>query len=90
MTILDDIIKYKRVDELPKLKQRREPAQVQAEAKLSPAPLDFVASLRAAPGVALIAEVKKASSTGGLTGCLVCSMKASTSCSSRCFLRYVR
>lgn len=66
MTILDDIIKYKRTEELPKQKQLKEPAQVRAEAALAAKPLDFVAALRAKPGVALIAEVKRASPSKGL------------------------
>lgn len=36
MTILDDIIKYKRIEELPKQMQAREPAVVRAEAALAP------------------------------------------------------
>ncbi len=66
MTILDDIIKYKRTEELPKQKQLRPPAEVRAEAALAPKPLDFVAALQARPGVALIAEVKRASPSKGL------------------------
>jgi indole-3-glycerol phosphate synthase len=66
MTILDEIIQYKRYKELPRQMKAREPAVVQAEAALAPPPRDFVASLRGAPGVALIAEVKKASPSKGL------------------------
>ncbi|MCL4301096.1 MAG: indole-3-glycerol phosphate synthase TrpC [Anaerolineae bacterium] len=66
MTILDDIIKYKRIEELPKQMQAREAALVRAEAALAPKPKDFVAALRAAGRVALIAEVKKASPSKGL------------------------
>ncbi|GAB4419772.1 MAG: indole-3-glycerol phosphate synthase TrpC [Anaerolineae bacterium] len=66
MTILDDIIKYKRHEELPKQMQAREPAVVRAEAALSPKPRDFVAALRATNRVALIGEVKKASPSKGL------------------------
>lgn len=66
MTILDDIIKYKRIEELPKQMQTREPAVVRAEAALAPKPRDFVAALRSAGRVALIAEVKKASPSRGL------------------------
>jgi indole-3-glycerol phosphate synthase len=66
MTILDEIIKYKRTEELPKIKRRREAAQVQAEAMLAAKPNDFVAALRASERVSLIAEVKKASPSKGL------------------------
>jgi indole-3-glycerol phosphate synthase len=66
MTILDEIVKYKRIDELPKQKQAREAALVRAEAALAPKPTDFVAALRATQNVALIAEVKKASPSKGL------------------------
>lgn len=66
MTILDDIIKYKRTEELPKRKQAREPAQVRAEATFAPEPRDFVATLQTSDRVALIAEVKKASPSKGL------------------------
>lgn len=66
MTILDDIIKYKRTEELPKQMQVREAAIVRAEAALAPKPRDFVAALRATPRIALIAEIKKASPSKGL------------------------
>jgi indole-3-glycerol phosphate synthase len=66
VTILDDIIKYKRTEELPRQKQAREPAMVQAEATFAPQPRDFVAALRRPGRVALIAEVKKASPSKGL------------------------
>ncbi|MFN8454094.1 MAG: hypothetical protein U0401_05355 [Anaerolineae bacterium] len=66
MTILDDIIKYKRIEELPKHMQSREMATVRAEAMLAANPRDFVAALRAKGRVALIAEVKKASPSKGL------------------------
>lgn len=66
MTILDEIIRYKRNQELPKQMQLRETALVRAEAALAEKPKDFVAALRATERVALIAEVKKASPSKGL------------------------
>jgi indole-3-glycerol phosphate synthase len=66
MTILDEIIKYKRVEELPRRMQAREAAIVQAEAALAPDPKDFVAALRETRKIALIAEVKKASPSKGV------------------------
>jgi indole-3-glycerol phosphate synthase len=66
MTILDDIVKYKRTEELPKQKLSKEAAMVRAEAKLMAPPRDFVAALRRREQVALIAEVKKASPSKGL------------------------
>ena len=66
MTILDDIVKYKRIEELPRQIERRDAALVRAEAALAPQPKDFVATLKATDQVALIAEVKKASPSKGL------------------------
>jgi indole-3-glycerol phosphate synthase len=66
MTILDDIVKYKRRVELPKQKEIVAPEMVQAQAVLAPESRDFVAALKGAEGVALIAEVKKASPSKGL------------------------
>jgi indole-3-glycerol phosphate synthase len=66
MTILDDIVQYKRNEELPNLMRTREPALVQAEAQLAAVPKDFVAALQASGPAALIAEIKKASPSKGL------------------------
>jgi indole-3-glycerol phosphate synthase len=66
MTILDEIVTYKRIKELPKQRAEREAAQVQAEAALAPPARDFVAALRATERVALIAEIKKASPSKGV------------------------
>lgn len=66
MTILDEIIKHKRFVELPKLKAKNSSASVQAQATLAPDGQDFVAALKTAKGVALIAEVKRASPSKGL------------------------
>jgi indole-3-glycerol phosphate synthase len=66
MTILDEIINYKRTAELPQQMAVRPLAQVQAEAVQAAPPRDFVAALRAAGQIALIAEVKKASPSKGL------------------------
>ncbi len=66
MTILNEIVKYKRKEELPRQKEKREPALVRAEAALSPTPKDFVAKLREQTQISLIAEVKKASPSKGV------------------------
>jgi indole-3-glycerol phosphate synthase len=66
MTILDEITQYKRQVELPKQKEMAPTETLQAQAVLAPDSRDFVAALKAAKGVALIAEVKKASPSKGL------------------------
>ncbi len=66
MTILDEIVKYKRTEELPRQMEMRAAALVRAEAALAPKPRDFVTALKATDRVALIAEVKKASPSKGL------------------------
>jgi indole-3-glycerol phosphate synthase len=66
MTILDRIVDYKRTKELP-CRMRDLPLEaLRARAAAAPPPRDFVAALRSAPDVALIAEVKCASPSKGL------------------------
>ncbi len=66
MTILNDIIRYKKNIELPKQKEAVSLATVRAQAVLADAVPDFLSALKNAPGVALIAEVKKASPSKGV------------------------
>ena len=63
-TILDRIVDHKRY-ELIECKQARPLKVLEAEAHAAPPPRDTVAALRA-PGVSLIAEVKRASPSKGL------------------------
>jgi indole-3-glycerol phosphate synthase len=66
MTILDQIVKYKLTEELPR-RMRAQPLEVlQAQIADAPPPRDFIAALRSKPGVALIAEVKRASPSKGV------------------------
>jgi indole-3-glycerol phosphate synthase len=66
MTILDRIVDYKRTEELPR-RMRDVPLEaMQVRAATTPAPRDYVAGLRSAPGVALIGEVKRASPSKGV------------------------
>lgn len=66
MTILHDIIRYKKLEELPRQKEKISPATLRAQAVFTPPARDFVAALKNARGAALIAEVKKASPSKGL------------------------
>jgi indole-3-glycerol phosphate synthase len=66
MTILDQIVDYKRKEELPHRMRDLPLEAMQACSALAPPPRDFVAALRSAPGVALIAEIKRASPSKGL------------------------
>jgi indole-3-glycerol phosphate synthase len=66
MTILDRIVDYKRTEELPRRMHDVPLEAMKARAAAAPAPRDFVAGLRSAPGVALIGEVKRASPSKGV------------------------
>ena len=63
-TILDQIIRWKR-DEITRIKAAKHIEVVEAEAASASPPHDFAAAL-CAPGVSLIAEVKRASPSKGL------------------------
>jgi indole-3-glycerol phosphate synthase len=66
MTILDQIVEYKRTEEIPQRMQALPLETLQMEAAAAPPAHDFVGALRSALGVALIAEVKRASPSKGL------------------------
>jgi indole-3-glycerol phosphate synthase len=66
MTILDQIVDYKRTEEIPQRMRELPLERLQGQAATAPPARDFVAALRSAPGVALIAEVKRASPSKGV------------------------
>jgi indole-3-glycerol phosphate synthase len=65
-TILDRIAEHKRSIELPRRMRDVPLPVVQSMAAAAAPPRDLIAALRARPGVALIAEVKRASPSRGL------------------------
>jgi indole-3-glycerol phosphate synthase len=64
-TVLDSIVAQKR-EEIAAARRRRSEADLERAAADAPPVRDFVAALRAAPGIGLIAEIKKASPSAGL------------------------
>ena len=64
-TVLDKIVAHKR-GEVASAKERVPAARLERQLEAAPPARDFVAALAAARGVALIAEVKKASPSAGL------------------------
>lgn len=65
-TILDQIVEFKRREEIPRRMQALPLEDIRVCAADAPPVRDFVAGLRSAPGVALIAEVKRASPSKGV------------------------
>jgi indole-3-glycerol phosphate synthase len=66
MTILDQIVEYKRAEEIPQRMRELPLERLQSEAAAAPPVRDFVGALRSVPGVALVAEVKRASPSKGV------------------------
>ncbi len=66
MTILTEIIKYKKNEELPRQKAKISLATLRSQVFFAPKAPDFLVALKHAKGVALIAEVKKASPSKGV------------------------
>ena len=65
-TILERIVDHKRHQELPERMQCLPLAELEERARTAPPARSLVSALRARPGVALIAEVKRASPSRGL------------------------
>lgn len=66
MTILNRILDYKRSEELPRRMRDLPLELMQARAATAPPARNFIAALQSAAGVALIAEVKRASPSRGM------------------------
>lgn len=66
MSILEEIVAYKKQHELPQRMKSLPLEEVRARAAAAPPPCDFTAALTRKLGMALIAEVKKASPSKGL------------------------
>ena len=66
MSILDEIVHYKRSVELPRRMTQVPMIEIRKAAEGQPARLDFAGALKTRPGVALIAEIKKASPSLGI------------------------
>jgi indole-3-glycerol phosphate synthase len=66
MTILDRILDYKRIEELPRRMCDLPLEIIQAHAATAPPPRDFFSALKSSAGVALIAEIKRASPSKGV------------------------
>ncbi len=64
-TVLDSIVAQKR-EEIASAKRRRAPSELERAVVDAPPVRDFVAALRSAPDIGLIAEIKKASPSAGL------------------------
>jgi indole-3-glycerol phosphate synthase len=62
-TILDEIVTYKRID-LANQKEKQPPERMRADAGVAAPAMDFTAAMRA-PGISLIAEIKRASPSSG-------------------------
>ena len=62
-TILDEIVAYKRID-LANQKEQQPLERVRADAGVAAPAMDFTAAMRA-PGISLIAEIKRASPSSG-------------------------
>jgi len=65
-TILEEIAEYKRNVEIPALLAEKSIHEIMQDSAAARPPLDFIHAIRNASGIALIAEIKKASPSRGL------------------------